>query len=381
MKRLDWYLAVNHGYTHAVLLGIPILILGLVATDGWTRAELVGWFALGGMAYGFGAFPAGWLAAQRPGETMTGGLALAAAGLALAAASPAQTGPALVICGTGLAAYHPAGMAVLAETYPDGTGRALARNGVGGNIGQVAGPLLAATWPWVGPQGVLGLFAAGAVATLLLGLGTVPAPAVSTVRGRSALLVLLTLPVIALQSASTLNGFAFRSVMVITPLEVEDFLAALGVAPQGAAPTVALLITVATVAGIPGTLAAGRAIERYGAGVVIFVAALGVLAGATLLAGSLTGALPGGLWLAAAGMAVFGAFTYGSQPALNTRLAELTDTEGRAVLYGFTFALRFGLSFGAPLLVLALVQWEAPQVIAGLCALAVLPSAWAWKQS
>lgn len=380
MKRLDWYLAVNHGYTHAVLLGIPVLILGLVATDGWTRAELVGWFALGGMAYGFGAFPAGWLAAQRPGETMTGGLTLAAAGLALATASPAQTGPALVICGAGLAAYHPAGMAVLAEAYPRGTGRALARNGVGGNIGQVAGPLLAATWPWVGPQGVLGLFAAGAVATLLLGLGTVPAPAASAVRGRSALLALLTLPVIALQSASTLNGFAFRSVMVITPLEVEDFLALLRVTPEDAAPTVALLIAVATVTGIPGTLAAGRAIERYGAGVVIFVAALGVFAGATLLAGGLTGALPGGLWLAAAGMAVFGAFTYGSQPALNTRLAELTDTEGRAVLYGFTFALRFGLSFGAPLLVLALVQWEAPLVIAGLCALAVLPSAWAWKQ-
>ena len=49
MKRLDWYLAVNHGYTHAVLLGIPVLILGLVATDGWSRAELVGWLALGGM--------------------------------------------------------------------------------------------------------------------------------------------------------------------------------------------------------------------------------------------------------------------------------------------------------------------------------------------
>ena len=47
MKRLDWYLAVNHGYTHAVLLGIPVLILGLVATDGWTRAELVGWYNSG----------------------------------------------------------------------------------------------------------------------------------------------------------------------------------------------------------------------------------------------------------------------------------------------------------------------------------------------
>ena len=380
MKRLAWYLAVNHGYTHAVLLGIPVLILGLVATDGWSRAELVGWFALGGMVYGFGAFPAGWLAVKHPGETLTGGLALAAIGLGLAATSPEQTGPALVVCGAGLAAYHPAGIAVLAEIYPDGTGRALARNGVGGNVGQVAGPLLAATWPWVGPQGVLGVFAAAAVATLLLGLGTIPAPAGPPVRGRTALLALLTLPVVALQSASMLNGFAFRAVMVITPLEVEDFLAALGMTPEGAAPTVALLITVATVAGIPGTLAAGRAIEQHGAGPVIFVSALGVLAGVALLAAALTGALPGNLWLAATGMAIYGAFSYGSQPALNTRLAELTDADGRAVLFGFTFALRFGLSFGAPLRVLALVQWQATQVMAVLCALAVLPSLWAWKQ-
>ena len=62
MKRIDWYLAVNHGYTHAVLLGIPVLILGLVANDVGSRTELVGWFALGGMVYGFGAFPAVWLA-------------------------------------------------------------------------------------------------------------------------------------------------------------------------------------------------------------------------------------------------------------------------------------------------------------------------------
>ena len=99
-----------------------------------------------------------------------------------------------------------------------------------------------------------------------------------------------------------------------------------------------------------------------------------------LLAAALTEALPGNLWLAAVGMAIFGAFSYGSQPALNTRLAELTDADGRAVLFGFTFALRFGLSFGAPLLVLALVQWQATQVMAALCALVVLPSLWAWKQ-
>jgi MFS family permease len=194
------------------------------------------------------------------------------------------------------------------------------------------------------------------------------------------LLALLTLPVIALETASALNGFAFRAVMVITPLEVEDFLTSLGTTAENAAPTVALLIAIATIAGIPGTLAAGRAIERNGAGPVIFVAALGVLAGVLLLAGGLTGALPGGLWLATVGMAIFGAFSYGSQPALNTRLAELTDADGRAMLFGVTFALRFGLSFGAPLLVLALVQWQATHVMAALCALVVLPSLWAWKQ-
>ena len=380
MKRLDWYLAVNHGYTHAVLLGIPVLILGLVANDVGSRTELVGWFALGGMVYGFGAFPAGWLAVKHPSETLAGGLALAAIGLGLAAALPEWTGPALVICGAGLAAYHPTGIALLAEIYPDGTGQALARNGVGGNVGQVAGPLLAATWPWVGPQGVLWVFAVAAVATLLLGLGTIPAPAGPPTQGRSVLLALLTLPVIALETASALNGFAFRAVMVITPLEVEDFLTLLGTTAENAAPTVALLIMVATVAGIPGTLAAGRAIERKGAGPVIFIAALGVLAGVLLLAGGLTGALPGGLWLATVGMAIFGVFSYGSQPALNTRLAELTDADGRAMLFGVTFALRFGLSFGAPLLVLALVQWQATHVMVVLCALVVLPSLWAWKQ-
>ena len=128
---------------------------------------------------------------------------------------------------------------------------------------------------------------------------------------------------------------------------------------------------------------ARRRHHSQGAGPVIFVSALGVLAGVVLLAVALTEL--GNLWLAAAGMAIFGAFTYGSQPALNTRLAELTDAEGRAVLFGFTFALRFGLSFGAPLLVLALVKWPATQVtatqvMAAFCALAILPSLWVWKQ-
>jgi hypothetical protein len=50
------------------------------------------------------------------------------------------------------------------------------------------------------------------------------------------------------------------------------------------------------------------------------------------------------------------------------------------MLFGVTFALRFGLSFGAPLLVLALVQWQATHVMVVLCALVVLPSLWAWKQ-
>ena len=65
---------------------------------------------------------------------------------------------------------------------------------------------------------------------------------------------------------------------------------------------------------------------------------------------------------------------------IHVAAAIVTDAEGRAVLFGFTFALRFGLSFGAPLLVLALVQWQATQVMAALCALVVLPSLWAWKQ-
>lgn len=375
MKRLELYLALDHGFTHAVMLGVPVLILGLALDGDYDRATLVTWFALGGMAYGFGALPAGWFAARDPGATLSGGLALAAVGLALAGIAAAElvpplVGPALIVTGAGLAAYHPAGIGVLAERYPQSTGRALARNGIGGNVGQVAGPLLAGAWIWLTPAAVFLLFAGMALALLAFGYGV--APRGGRRAGRAALRPLLTAPVMLMQLASTANGFAFRAVMVLLPLVLYDHLDA---SAEHATLVAAAMVTAATLAGIPGNLLAGPAIDRFGPAPLVAVTNVLVLAGVALYAAALTGMLPGGLWLAAVGVALFGAATYGSQPALNTLLAQLTGPEGRSMLYGVTFALRFGVSFGAPLLVLALTPWlAAPATMTLLAALAVVPA-------
>ena len=107
MNRLDYYLAINHGYTHAVILGIPILILGL-ADDINETTRLISWFSIGGVMYGFGAIPSGWLATRNAYATLNGGLLLIIIGLLLAGVLDEKyIGPAFVIIGTGLSAYHP----------------------------------------------------------------------------------------------------------------------------------------------------------------------------------------------------------------------------------------------------------------------------------
>ena len=375
MKRLDLYLALDHGFTHAVMLGVPVLILGLAHDGDHPRAALVAWFALAGMAYGFGALPAGWFAARDPGATLSGGLALAAVGLALAGLMPSLVGPALIIAGAGLAAYHPAGIGVLAERYPHSTGRALARNGIGGNVGQVVGPLLAGTWIWLTPAAVFLLFAGAALVLLAFGYGVAPRGGRRV--GRAALRPLLTAPVVLMQFASAANGFAFRAMMVLLPLVLYDHLDA---SAEHATLVAAAMVTAATLAGIPGNLLVGPAIDRFGPAPLVAATNVAVLTGVALYAAALAGTLPGGLVLATVGVALFGAATYGSQPALNTLLAQLTGPEGRSVLYGVTFALRFGVSFGAPLLVLALAPWlAAPATMTLLAALAVVPALMVWR--
>ena len=371
MNRLDYYLAINHGYTHAVILGIPILILGL-ADDINETTKLISWFSIGGIMYGFGAIPSGWLATRNAYATLNGGLLLIIIGLLLAGVFDGKyIGPAFVIIGTGLSAYHPTGMAILAEIYPENIGKALARNGVGGNIGQAAGPVIAGTWVFLEPEKVFLIFAILGVLTMASGIGTVPSLTKSKAGDLKSILALFTTAIILLQITNVLSGLAFRGVVVMSPDEIDFFLQT---TPEEAAKVSAIMISLASIAGIFGNLAVSNVIDKRGPPYVMFITSLFVLIGVILFSMALTEKIPGGLSLIALSMIIFGMATYGFQPASNTYLARQTEVGGRAALYGITFALRFGLSFGAPLMIVLLKDVEATIIMIGFASLALIAS-------
>ena len=371
MNRLDYYLAINHGYTHAVILGIPILILGLADNINETT-NLISWFSIGGIMYGFGAIPSGWLATKNAYATLNGGLLLIIIGLLLAGVLDEKyIGPAFVIIGTGLSAYHPTGMAILAEIYPENIGKALARNGVGGNIGQAAGPVIAGTWVFLEPENVFLIFAILGVLTMASGIGTVPSLTKSKAGDLKSILALFTTAIILLQITNVLSGLAFRGVVVMSPDEIDFFLQT---TPEEAAKVSAIMISLASIAGIFGNLAVSNVIDKRGPPYVMFITSLFVLIGVILFSMALTEKIPGGLSLIALSMIIFGMATYGFQPASNTYLARQTEVGGRAALYGVTFALRFGLSFGAPLMIVLLKDVEATIIMIGFASLALIAS-------
>ena len=371
MNRLDYFLAINHGYTHAVILGIPILILGL-ANDVTETTQLIGWFSIGGLVYGFGAIPAGWLATKNAYGTLNGGLFLTTIGLVIAGTLDVKyIGFAFIIIGAGLSAYHPTGMAILAEIYPKDTGKALARNGVGGNIGQAIGPILAGTWVFLGPENVFMIFAVLGLLTMASGTGNVPALSKSEFGSLKSMIVLFTSAIIILQITNVLSGLAFRGVVVMSPDEIDLFLQK---TPEETAKISAIMISLVAIAGIFGNLAVSNAIDKRGPPYVMFVTSFFVLAGVLIFSMALTERIPGGMNVVALGMIIFGMATYGFQPASNTYLAQQTDIGGRAALYGVTFALRFGLSFGAPLMILLLEDIQGTTIMIGFSILALIAS-------
>ena len=177
--------------------------------------------------------------------------------------------------------------------------------------------------------------------------------------------------IILLQLTNVLSGLAFRGVVVMSPDEIDFFLQT---TPEEAAKVSAIMISLASIAGIFGNLAVSNVIDKRGPPYVMFITSLFVLIGVILFSMALTEKIPGGLSLIALSMIIFGMATYGFQPASNTYLARQTEVGGRAALYGVTFALRFGLSFGAPLMIVLLKDVEATIIMIGFSTLALIAS-------
>ena len=345
-----------HAMTHGMEVAFAALLLRIGAEFGAGLAALGIVANAGTITFGSTAIPAGYLS-DRYGEraviafSMAGGAALCV----LTAAAPNLTllAVALALLGAAIGLYHPPGTAMVA-TLSERRGRALARHGVGGNIGLGVAPALvtavAIVADWRAAYLVLAalaLSAAVVVWRLVPGrdeaererrrlrareLADPRRRAGSTPpRERSWVMPSLLL----VYFAAVGQGFVYRGAITFLPAHLEQNLrlSVLGwdaEAMAGATATLVLLV------GIGGQLMGGRMIDRMFSerAALLFTVAL---VPALLLMAPATG------WLLVLASIGFVLGNWGQQPVFNSLMADYAPGGALGRAFGFQFFMAFGL--------------------------------------
>ncbi|MBY5945953.1 MFS transporter [Photobacterium rosenbergii] len=128
---------LGHALNHFFILIFPTAILGIQQDWGMSYDELLRLGSLGMLAYGLGSLPSGWLGDRWSKRAMMllffFGMGIAAIFTALAQ-TPFQLSIGVIAIGLFASIYHPVGIALVFATT-EKTGRAIAINGLAGNIG------------------------------------------------------------------------------------------------------------------------------------------------------------------------------------------------------------------------------------------------------
>jgi MFS family permease len=317
------------------------------------------------VAFAAGTVPAGWLGDRwsKPGMLAIMFLGLGVASLLTAlAAGVWQIAAGLAGIGLFASIYHPIGIAMVAEGPAQGSpgrgvGRALGVNGVWGNMGVAAAPLLAGTlgtlWGW------RAAFAVPGAVALLTGLGFLllirHAPPAKERRApaaaRPASRALIRRVFIFVPVASLFGGLVFSAMTVALPKILAEALAA-GGAGDGLLSAGTLAAAIFALAAF-AQIATGRGVDRWaprdlmlilaGGQLVLFVLLAQVAGWPVLLLGFLVMPL-----------------VFGEIPIHDALVAHYGAPEWRARIY----ALKYVLSLGVSSVAVPLIAWlhlaEAP---------------------
>ena len=154
MTKRFLFLNLGHAYAHLFMLLYPTAVLALERELSRDYGALLLPSTAGFVAFAAGTLPAGWLGDRWRRESMLAamffGLGLGAILTGLAT-TPWELSAGLAVIGLFASIYHPVGIAMVVETAAP-VGRALGINGVFGNLGVAAAPLIAAglstLWGW-----------------------------------------------------------------------------------------------------------------------------------------------------------------------------------------------------------------------------------------
>jgi len=346
--------SVAHFCAHFFTLLFPALVMPLSRDLALPPERII---AIGFpmyLCYGILALPWGLMSDfVQPRLVMGAGQMLA--GASLVAAGLCRSTGALTACfallGAGCAAYHPAGLALLSKGVRQ-RGRALAINGVCGNLGIAAAPLAAGllcyALSWQATlviMGGAGLAAGGVLACMPMDVARDRDLHSQAAAAPGRALVLF----IVLCGAMLFSGLLYRGFTVILPTLLEARLAGVSAAlhdrlvpllgPALPARFSTLVATAAASAayliGMLGQLLGGRAADRYDLrwGYLMFFCCALPFLGLLGIGSGLSTAI-------AAGLVAF--FTLGMQPIENSLVALLTPARWRSLSYGVKFVIVFG---------------------------------------
>ncbi len=364
------FLNLGHAYAHLFMLLYATVVLVLERELGRDYGDLLLPSTAGFVAFAAGTVPAGWLGDRWSKQGM---LAVMFLGLGVAsllmtlAAGVWQIAAGLAAIGLFASIYHPIGIAMVAEEGTQGTGRGVGRalgvNGVWGNMGVAAAPLLAGTlgtvWGW------RAAFAVPGAVALLTGLGFLllirHAPPAKERRAppaaRPASRALIRRVFIFVPVASLFGGLVFSAMTVALPKILAEALTAAG--GDGLMSGGGGLMSAGTLAAAIFALAAfaqiatGRGVDRMSPRDLMLILAGGQL-------------VPFGLLAQGAGSAaeLRGPFAvslvFGEIPIHDAMVAHYGAPEWRARIY----ALKYVLSLGVSSIAVPTVAWlhlaEAP---------------------
>jgi MFS family permease len=338
-----------HFLSHMLILVFPAVTMPLVASFGMSLEEVVKISFFMYLFYGLCALPIGYIVDRWEARKMLifglvgMGLGLVAAGFAR---TPRSMALSLIMVGIGASVYHPAGLALISHTIQK-RGRALAINGVFGNLGIASAPLFTGvlTWlfSWRWALVILGSASIAAAAVLSpLGMNEKlrreDSKTNSSAEQRLRYFVILCFTLV-------LGGIAYRGNMVLLPAYLEikstffhDLIGSLSFIPLQGTKTLAatILTSLILLTGIFGQLLGGKIADRYDLRFgYLMVHSLSL---PFLLAMAFTSNYL--LALCAAGYAFF---NFGSQPLENSLIAALTPSRWRSTGFAVKFILNFGI--------------------------------------
>lgn len=338
------FLNAGHAVDHLMMLVFPTASVFMAVELGATYGELLFLSTAGFVAFGACSLPAGWLADRWSRESMIALFFVGIGGAAVLtglADGRLQIAAGLLAIGVFAAIYHPVGIAMVSQGG-GAIGRRLGINGVWGNMGVAAAPLLAAFlsegFGWRTAFVVPGLASMAIGGLWILHCRSVAGRA-ETAAGTAARKARSqpsphwkrTLAIVFF--ATAIGGFIFNSTTIALPKIFDERVMALTEDASEAGSLIALVFAAAAFTQV----AVGHLIDRYSIRLVFLVLTIGDI-GVFLLAADATGSTMLGLALAMM-MLVFGQI-----PITDTLVARNTPEHWRARAYAVKYVVSFAVA-------------------------------------